>query len=193
MDFLLSSSANTIEPSEDDLKTYLAENAQRFEVQGKTAFEPLFLGQTVSGGVVALVWLHIPGPRVKAIIALSIMFVASEALACDHANPRLSERALNRRLWLWPDPRVGFRRMIGRPRLDPVKNRGGLWHRHCGRILVRGTGGRFCIGVPSPITSDEKAPSAQQGNCVRPTARNQYCDRDIAAVSGASGCDAPPR
>lgn len=90
-------------------------------MQGKTAFEPLFLGQTVSGGVVALVWLHIPGPRVKAIIALSIMFVASEALACDHANPRLSERALNRRLWLWPDPRVGFRRMIGRPRLDPVK------------------------------------------------------------------------
>jgi PPIC-type PPIASE domain len=53
MDFLLSSSANIIEPSEDDLEAYLAENAERYEVQGKAAFEQIFLGQTVSDDVVA--------------------------------------------------------------------------------------------------------------------------------------------
>jgi hydrogenase/urease accessory protein HupE len=51
------------------------------------------LSHSLTLGAAALGWLHIPGPPVEAIIALSIMFVASEALARDPANPRLSERA----------------------------------------------------------------------------------------------------
>ncbi len=44
-------------------------------------------------GAAALGWLNIPGPPVEAIIALSIMFVASEIFHRDPDNPRLSERA----------------------------------------------------------------------------------------------------
>lgn len=44
-------------------------------------------------GAAALGWLNIPGPPVEAIIALSIMFVASEVLHRDPDHPRLSERA----------------------------------------------------------------------------------------------------
>ncbi|MGI9391205.1 MAG: HupE/UreJ family protein [Boseongicola sp.] len=43
-------------------------------------------------GAAALGWLAIPGPPVEAIIALSIMFVASEILHRDPDKPRLSER-----------------------------------------------------------------------------------------------------
>ena len=41
----------------------------------------------------ALGWLSIPGPPVEAIIALSIMFLASEIMQRDPNKPRLSERA----------------------------------------------------------------------------------------------------
>lgn len=44
-------------------------------------------------GAAALGWLNIPGPPVEAIIALSIMFVASEVLHRDPGKQRLSERA----------------------------------------------------------------------------------------------------
>ncbi len=41
----------------------------------------------------ALGWMNVPGPPVEAVIALSIMFVASEVLNRDPDHPRLSERA----------------------------------------------------------------------------------------------------
>ncbi len=44
-------------------------------------------------GAAALGWLNIPGPPVEAIIALSIMFVASEVLHHEPGAPRLSQRA----------------------------------------------------------------------------------------------------
>lgn len=41
----------------------------------------------------ALGWMNVPGPPVEAVIALSIMFVASEVLNRDPDQPRFSERA----------------------------------------------------------------------------------------------------
>lgn len=51
------------------------------------------LAHSITLGAAALGWLNVPGPPVEAIIALSIMFVASEILHHDPARPRLSERA----------------------------------------------------------------------------------------------------
>jgi hydrogenase/urease accessory protein HupE len=44
-------------------------------------------------GAAALGWLNVPGPPVEAVIALSIMFLASEILHRDPETQRLSERA----------------------------------------------------------------------------------------------------
>jgi hydrogenase/urease accessory protein HupE len=44
-------------------------------------------------GAAALGWLNVPGPPVEAVIALSIMFLASEILHRHPDRPRLSERA----------------------------------------------------------------------------------------------------
>lgn len=51
------------------------------------------LSHSLTLGAAALGWLNIPGPPVEAIIALSIMFVASEIVCRDPSSPRLSERA----------------------------------------------------------------------------------------------------
>lgn len=51
------------------------------------------VAHSVTLGAAALGWLDIPGPPVEAIIALSIMFVASEVLHRTPGQPRLSERA----------------------------------------------------------------------------------------------------
>ncbi|MEX0283145.1 MAG: HupE/UreJ family protein [Paracoccaceae bacterium] len=51
------------------------------------------LAHSVTLGAAALGWLSIPGPPVEAVIALSILFVASEILHKDEGSPRLSRRA----------------------------------------------------------------------------------------------------
>ncbi|MEX0283144.1 MAG: peptidyl-prolyl cis-trans isomerase [Paracoccaceae bacterium] len=47
MDFLLSSGANALTPTDEDLTTFLTENADRFEVRGQIAFDQVYLGQSV--------------------------------------------------------------------------------------------------------------------------------------------------
>jgi len=51
------------------------------------------IAHSLTLGAAALGVLNIPGPPVEAIIALSIMFVASEILGRNPEEPRLSERA----------------------------------------------------------------------------------------------------
>lgn len=51
------------------------------------------LAHSLTLGAAALGWLVVPGPPVEAIIALSIMFLAAEALQSNPGQIRLSERA----------------------------------------------------------------------------------------------------
>lgn len=51
------------------------------------------LAHSITLAAAAIGWLHVPGPPVEAIIALSIMFVASEVLAKGSGRSHLSERA----------------------------------------------------------------------------------------------------
>lgn len=48
MEFLLSSGANALTPSDEELQAWLADNADRFRVSGETAFEQVYLGESLS-------------------------------------------------------------------------------------------------------------------------------------------------
>lgn len=52
MDFLLSSSANALTPTDADLSGFLQEHADRFRIPGQVAFQQVYLGQTVELGAV---------------------------------------------------------------------------------------------------------------------------------------------
>ena len=53
MDFLLSSGANAVVPTDEELETFLNENSDRYLLSGKTAFEQVYLGQSTTEGAVA--------------------------------------------------------------------------------------------------------------------------------------------
>ncbi len=53
MDFLLSSSANAIVPTDAELEAFLAENAERYQIQPQVAFQQVYLGETATDAVVA--------------------------------------------------------------------------------------------------------------------------------------------
>ncbi|MEQ3709480.1 MAG: peptidylprolyl isomerase [Tateyamaria sp.] len=52
MDFLLSSGANAVVPTDEELETFLNENSDRYLVSGKMAFEQVYLGQRATADIV---------------------------------------------------------------------------------------------------------------------------------------------
>ncbi len=48
MTFLLSSGANALEPSDEDLQTYLAANPDRYRISGRVGFDQVYLGQSTT-------------------------------------------------------------------------------------------------------------------------------------------------
>jgi len=44
MEFLLTSAVNSLVPSDEELTAYLAENAARYEIQGRVSFDQIYLG-----------------------------------------------------------------------------------------------------------------------------------------------------
>lgn len=91
------------------------------------------VAHSITLGAAALGWLNIPGPPVEAIIALSIVFLASEILHSNPDAPRLSEtRPLDCVLWIWIDTRSRVWQRAERGRPAAVRNRHravGLGHR----------------------------------------------------------------